>query len=95
MFGYVVLESVIIDQAKYDQYKQMAGPSIEKYGGRFIVRGGNPEVLEGGWSPKRVVIIEFPSVRRAKEWFNSPEYAPARALRKEAADVKIVAVEGV
>ena len=95
MPGYIVLESEIIDQEKYDKYRQMAGASIEQYGGRFIVRGGNPERLEGDWSPKRIVVIEFPSAERAKAWFNSPEYAPARAVRKEAARVKLVVVEGV
>ena len=95
MPGYLVLESEITDPEKYDKYRQMAGSSIEQYGGRFLVRGGNPQVLEGGWSPKRVVIIEFPSVERAKAWFNSPEYAPAKALRKDAARIKMVAVEGV
>ena len=95
MPGYLVLESEITDPEKYDKYRQMAGSSIVQYGGRFLVRGGNPQVLEGGWSPKRVVIIEFPSVERAKAWFNSPEYAPAKALRKDAARIKMVAVEGV
>lgn len=95
MPGYVVLESEIIDQEKYDKYRQMAGASIEQYGGRFLVRGGNPQTLEGAWSPKRLVVIEFPSAERAKAWFNSPEYAPAKAVRKEAARIKLVVVEGV
>jgi uncharacterized protein (DUF1330 family) len=95
MPGYIVLESEIIDQEKYDKYRQMAGASIEQYGGRFIVRGGNPVRLEGDWSPKRLVVIQFPSVEKAKAWFNSPEYAPAKAVRKEAALIKMVVVEGI
>jgi uncharacterized protein (DUF1330 family) len=95
MPGYLVLESEITDPEKYETYKQMAGSSIERYGGRYLVRGGNPQVLEGDWSPKRVVILEFSSVEQAKAWFNSPEYAPAKALRKQAARIKMVAVEGI
>ena len=95
MPGYVVLESHVTDPEKYEQYRQLAVASIEQYGGRFLVRGGNPQVLEGSWSPKRIVIIEFPSVGRATEWFHSPEYAPAKALRKDAARVDMVAAQGV
>ena len=95
MPAYVIVEIEVFDQKRYDQYRQIAGPAIEQYGGRFIVRGGNPQVLEGDWSPKRLVVIEFSSAERAKEWFTSPEYAPAKALRKDAARVRIVLADGV
>ncbi len=95
MPGYLVLESEITDAETYDKYRQMAASSIQQYGGRYLVRGGNPQALEGDWSPKRVVIIEFPSVEQAKAWFNSSEYAPAKAVRKHAARIKMIAVEGI
>ena len=95
MRGYVVLEIEVVDPAKYDKYRQMAGSSIEQYGGRFVVRAGKLDVLEGDWAPKRLVVLEFPSTDQAKALFNSPEYAEAKALRKEAARAKVIVVEGV
>ena len=95
MRAYIVLEIEVVDPVKYDKYRQISGASIEQYGGRFIVRGGKLEVLEGDWAPKRLVVLEFPSADQAKAWFNSPEYAPAKAIRKEAARAKVIVVDGV
>ena len=67
---------------------------LEKYGGRFIVRGGKTETLEGGWSPKRLIVLEFSSMDQALKWYRSPEYKPLIALRQRAARGKLVAVEG-
>jgi uncharacterized protein (DUF1330 family) len=94
MKGYVILDIKVHDAARYEHYKAMSGDSINKYGGRFIVRGGNAEVLEGSWSPSRVVVLEFETIQRAREWYNSPEYQDAKRLRFETATSVAVLVEG-
>ena len=95
MKGYVLVDIEILDQGKYDTYRQMAASSIKQYGGNYIVRGGSIDPLEGGWTPQRLAIVEFPSVERAKAWYNSPEYAPALALRLKAANARLILAEGV
>ena len=67
---------------------------VTKYGGRFIVRGGRVESKEGGWQPKRMVALEFPSMEQALEWYDSPEYAPLIKLRQKASKGKLIIVEG-
>ena len=83
------------DAARYEDYKPMVPPTLAQYGGRFIVRGGAAETLEGDWSPGRVVIFEFPSAEQASEWWASDAYAPAIALRQATADTQMILVEGV
>jgi uncharacterized protein (DUF1330 family) len=95
MTAYVVLDIEIIDPEKYKDYAKLAPASVEKYGGKYIVRGGANETLEGDWQAKRLVILEFPSVQQAKAWIDSPEYAPARAMRHQYARSNAVVVEGV
>ena len=63
--------------------------------GRYVVRGGPVDVREGGWSPSRLVILEFPSVERARAWWDSPEYAEAKAVRQSCADTQLVITEGL
>ena len=81
------------DQAA--RYRELSGPSVEKHGGRFIVRGGAFRVLEGEWTPQRVVVIEFPSVDAAQAWYDSDDYPAARAVREGAGTWNMVVVEGV
>jgi len=95
MPAYIVVDLEVIDSEKYESYKQMVPASIAPYSGRFIVRGGKVETLEGSWSPKRMVILEFPSVERAKAWWDSPEYAKAKALRHQTARSQMIVVEGL
>ena len=95
MAAYIVVEVEVLDAERYETYKQMVPPSLVAYGGRFIVRGGAAETLEGAWSPKRLVILEFPSVARAKAWWESSEYAEAKALRQATARTQMIVVEGV
>ncbi len=95
MAAYVVVEIEVLDAERYEDYKRMVPPSLAAYGGRFLVRGGVTETLEGDWSPKRLVILEFPSVERAKEWWTSAEYAEAKALRQATAQTEMLVVEGV
>lgn len=95
MHAYVVVEIEVLDADRYEQYKRMVPTSLAAYGGRFLVRGGRAETLEGDWSPKRLVVLEFPSVERAKQWWGSSEYAEAKALRQETARTQMLVVEGV
>jgi uncharacterized protein (DUF1330 family) len=95
MAAYVIVEIAIQDAETYERYKTMAPPSIAAYGGRYLVRGGAVEVLEGSWNPPRFVILEFPTVERARAWWNSPEYAPAKALRQTCTQTDMILVEGL
>ncbi|HSG75003.1 MAG TPA: DUF1330 domain-containing protein [Burkholderiales bacterium] len=94
MAGYVVVEVDVTDSAAYEEYRKLVPATIAKYGGRFLVRGGAIESKEGGWQPKRLVVLEFPSLEDARKWYASPEYAPALALRLKAARSKLLLVEG-
>jgi uncharacterized protein (DUF1330 family) len=93
MPAYVVVQIEVTDPAKYEGYKQMVPPSIQKYGGRFLVRGEPVQTLEGSWSPKRFVIIQFDSIERAKAWWGSPEYRDAKLLRQASARTEMICVE--
>ena len=95
MSAYVAVEIAVKDAQTYERYKQLAPPSIAAYGGRYLVRGGATEVLEGTWNPPRFVILEFPTVQQARAWWNSPEYAPAKALRQACAQTQMLLVEGL
>jgi uncharacterized protein (DUF1330 family) len=95
MPAYILVEITIEDQAVYEEYKTRTPSSIAAYDGKFIVRGGITETLEGDWTPGRIVILEFPTVARAKEWWDSELYAPAKALRQRSASTRMVVVEGI
>ena len=95
MSAYVVVEVEVQDPVRYESYKQMVPPSLAAYGGKFVVRGGALETLEGTWAPKRLVILEFPSVERAKAWWASQEYAEAKALRQATAHTEMIVVSGI
>jgi uncharacterized protein (DUF1330 family) len=94
MAAYVIGEIEVTDQATYDEYRKQVAATVEQHGGRFIVRGGKAEPLEGGWSPKRLVVLEFPSMQKLLGWYRSPEYAPLIKLRQKGSRGKLVAVEG-
>ena len=85
----------VLDAERYQGYARMATPTVSRYGGRYLVRGGQVERQSGSWEPKRLVILEFASVEQARTWWDSPEYAPARALREACAVSDVVIVEGV
>ncbi|HYH97014.1 DUF1330 domain-containing protein [Hyalangium sp.] len=95
MPAYVVVEIAVHDAQTYERYKLLAPPAITAYGGRYLARGGATEALEGSWSPPRFVILEFPTVEKARAWWASPEYAPAKALRQAAAETRMLLVEGL
>ena len=94
MPAYIAVDITIEDQATYDRYKVLAPPSIAKYGGRYLGRGGTATTLEGDWSPTRLVILEFPTADRAREWWNSPEYAEPKAMRQSCAKTQMVLLDG-
>ena len=94
MAGYVIAEVEVTDPQGFEEYRQLVPVSIEKYGGRYVVRGGQTDTLEGQWQPKRLVILQFDSVERAKQWWASDEYREAKALRQRTAISNLVIVEG-
>lgn len=95
MPAYVIAEVDVTDAAAYEDYRKQVPAVVTKYGGKFVVRGGKVETLEGSWSPKRIVVLEFPSVEQAQKWYRSSEYAPLIALRQRASRGKLIVVEGV
>lgn len=96
MAAYVISEVEILDEGQADIYRPLASASIERYGGRYIVRGGALELIEGERNTKRrLVIVEFPSMQRAHEWYRSPEYAEALRVRAGALERTLTFVEGV
>jgi len=95
MAAYVIAEVDVQDGALFEEYRKLVPATIAQYGGKYIVRGGATETKEGGWTPKRVIVLEFPTMARAREWYHSAEYAPALAMRLKAAKSRVILVEGV
>ena len=95
MPAYVITDMEVTDPQLFEEYKKLSPPTVAQYGGRFLARGGRTETLEGNWSPRRLVILEFPSLARAQAWIDSPEYAPARRLRQLSSRSNIIVLEGV
>ena len=95
MAAYVVFDVTVQDAAGYEEYRRAGSPSVSQYGGKYVVRGGRVDVLEGDWRPSRVVVIEFASVDQAKRWYNSPEYQAALPGRLRTAVSRVLVVEGV
>lgn len=95
MTAYVIVDINVTDPIKYEDYKRLAAPTVELYGGRYIARGGKTETLEGDWSPTRLVILQFESIEQTKNWLNSLEYSGPRKIRHETAQSKMVVIEGV
>jgi uncharacterized protein (DUF1330 family) len=95
MSSYVIVDINITDPVGYEGYKQLAESTIQLFGGKYLVRGGACEIMEGDWPTGRLIILEFGSVEKAKAWLDSPEYAPARAMRHMYAISKMIMVEGV
>lgn len=95
MTAYVVVDINVTDPVRYEDYKRLAAPTVELYGGKYIARGGKTQTLEGDWAPTRLVILEFEGMEQAKNWLNSTEYSEARRLRHETAVSNMVVIEGV
>ena len=94
MSAYLIADVDVHDQTVYAEYRRQVAPLIQKHGGRFIVRGGAYETLEGTWQPHRLVVIEFPDMAALKGWYRSPEYAKLIELRQGVSRGSLVAVEG-
>ena len=95
MPAYVIVEVSIHDNREYENYKKLTPAAIAAFGGKFVVRGGQTITLEGNWKPERIVVLEFPSVERANEWWHSEIYTEAKIIRQRAAETKMIIVEGV
>jgi uncharacterized protein (DUF1330 family) len=95
MPAYIIVEVNVHNPAEYEEYKKLTPGSLQNFQGKFIVRGGKTETLEGDWNPQRFVMIEFPTLALAKAWWASEEYASAKALRQRTAHSKMIVVEGV
>jgi uncharacterized protein (DUF1330 family) len=95
MTAYVIVDIEVTDPAGYEEYRKLAAPAVEAYGGRFLVRGGITTTLEGDWRPKRLVVLEFPSVQRAQAWWTSDAYRAARAIRERTAATNLIVAEGI
>ena len=95
MSAFVIADITVNDPKRYEEYKKLAPPAIAAYGGKYLVRGGKSEKLEGNWEPDRVVILEFESIEKAKEWLDSQEYRKARMLRHKTASSNMIVVEAL
>ncbi|GAB3812189.1 DUF1330 domain-containing protein [Pontibacter rugosus] len=94
MPAYIIAEIDVTDPETYTAYTQLTPATLAAYGGKFIVRGGQHETLEGDWQPNRMVVLEFESLARAKEWWNSPEYAGPKSIRQKASNTNMIVIEG-
>ena len=95
MTAYVIVDINVTDPDRYEEYKKLAPPIVEMYGGKYIARGGKTETLEGDWSPTRLVILQFDNVEQAKKWHDSVEYSVPRKMRQESTISKMVVIDGV
>ena len=95
MKAYVIVDVKITDPDRYGDYKKLTPGSLLPFDGKFVVRGGESETLEGTWKPGRIVVLEFPSMQKARAWWASEGYAPAKALRQSASVTQMILVEGV
>lgn len=93
--AYIIANVTVTNPAQYEEYKQWSSAAMQAHGAEVCVRGGTVEVLEGDWTPERLVILKFPSVDAAKAFDASPEYGKARAARQGAAVMRLIVVEGV
>lgn len=92
---YAIFDIAVTDPERYEDYKKLAPPAIAAYGGKYLARGGQLDVLEGDWNPSRIVVLEFPTAEQAKAWIDSPEYREARALRHATATTNAILVAGL
>jgi uncharacterized protein (DUF1330 family) len=95
MAAYVIAEVETTDLELMRPYRDLAPPTVSAYGGRYIVRGGAVQTLEGDWEPARIAVLEFESPERARQWWESEEYREAKALRQRAGRTRMIIVDGV
>ncbi|RJP21912.1 MAG: DUF1330 domain-containing protein [Candidatus Abyssobacteria bacterium SURF_5] len=92
---YLIIDIEVIDQALYSEYVRKVPATVEKYGGRYLARGGNIRTLSGDWRPERIILIEFPSAEALRGWISSPDYAALRDIRERSTRDRAIIVEGV
>ena len=95
MPAYLIADIEIHDPETYEEYKRIVPVSVAQHGGRFVIRGGAVESKEGGWNPKRLTVIEFPTLEQARRFYDSAEYAPALALRLKSSNARLILADGV
>ena len=95
MAAYLVVDIDVTNPAQFEEYKKLAPAAIAKYGGRYLIRGGAYETLEGNWNPQRITVVEFDSMEKGKAFYNSPEYQAAVKARAGAANMRMLLVQGV
>jgi uncharacterized protein (DUF1330 family) len=95
MAAYVISDVEFLDADLTATYRSLAQAAIARHGGRYLVRGGAIEPVEGGWTPQNIVVVEFPSMERAHAWYRSPDYAEALAISRKALRRRLIFVEGV
>ena len=95
MAVYVIADIEITDAVGFEAYRVGVSPTIAAHGGRYLARGGDTELLEGGWLPKRCVILEFPDMVHFRAWWASPEYQPLRELRERSTHSKLIVTQGL
>jgi uncharacterized protein (DUF1330 family) len=95
MAAYVIADITILDPDVYEGYRRQVPAVIEKYGGRYLVRGGASEAFEGDWQPSRLIVLEFPDMDALQRWYQSDDYQALLRIRQSAARSNIIAVQGV
>ena len=95
MPAYFIVDNEVADPVGFEEYRKEVPVTVEKYGGKFLVRGGQVQMLGGDWKPKRIVVTEFPSIENARRWYDSEEYRALKALRLRTARGSVVLVEGL
>ncbi len=95
MPAYIIVDVNVTNPQRYEDYKKLTPGSLIPFDGKFIVRGGAAETLEGDWHPGRIVVLQFPSMEKAKAWWSSDGYAPAKALRQATSITRMIMVDGV
>lgn len=93
--AYILANVQVTNLTQYEDYKKFSSAAMQAHGAEVCVRGGKVEVLEGDWTPDRVVLLKFPSIEAARAFNDSPEYGRARAARQGAAVMRMVLIEGV
>lgn len=95
MAAYVISELEVLDEEKMQEYRRLAAASIAEHGGKYLVRGAQPQIVEGAVAKTKIVVVEFPSIQRAREWYTSASYARALTLRHEALERRLIFVDGI
>ncbi len=95
MSAYLVVDIRIHDQVQYREYVKRVPRLVEKHGGDYLIRGGNPVILEGSWQPERLVVLRFPDTQSARAFLDDPGYVPVKAIRHQAAETNLVLAEGI